>query len=468
LIALSVGLATSCTKDYVTGKRSFSMVSESDEIDMGREYDPILIAQMGLYDDGTLAEYINSLGQSLAATSHRTNLEYNFRLLDTPVLNAFAVPGGYVYVTRGILAYMNSEDELAGVMGHEVGHVAARHSAKQMSKGVVASGFGLFTAVGSVLPAVGSILMAPGELLLLKYSRSDEMQADQLGVEYATKLGYNARDMSNFFQTLDRMAADEEEKTPGFLSTHPDPGDRYARVNELTTEWQEKVDYQPRNLDPADFLGRIDGIVYGEDPRQGLIIGEVFYHPALRFQFPIPSKWKVANTPTYVLAVPPNQDAFVQLALGQGESHTAAANRFVEEGGVQIHRRQSGFVSGYPAELIESFAGSGSDQIRVLSYFIAKDGKVFVFHSLVAAVNYSKYIDSFVHIIEAFENVTDPSILNVKPRRVRIKLAPGDGSFADIAQRLGVSEDELPEVASMNGRLDDDFVRRGELIKVIE
>ena len=467
LVVFCLGLASSCTKDYVTGKQTFSVVSEDSELEMGAEYDPVLVAEFGLYDDQALADYIDHLGQSLAAVSHRTNLDYTFRLLDTPVLNAFAVPGGYVYVTRGILAYMNSEDELAGVMGHEVGHVAARHSAKQMSKGVVASGFGLFTAISRVLPRVGSILLMPGELLLLKYSRSDEIQADRLGVEYATKLGYNARDMSNFFQTLDRMAAGEEQ-TPGFLSTHPNPGDRYTKVNELTTEWQEKIDYQPLNLDPDDFLRRIDGIVYGGDPRQGFVDGNMFYHPELGFQIPIPSKWKVANAATYILIVSEKEDAYVQLSLGEASSPAEAADAFMEEGGIQLIRREPGFVNGLPAELVESMAGSGSDQIRILSYFIAKDDHVYVLHGVTATALYPGYVSKFVHTMEGFESVTDPAILSISPRRVRVKPAPRDGRFDEVARALGVSKDDMDDVVSMNGRLPDDEVRRGDLIKIIE
>jgi predicted Zn-dependent protease len=362
---------------------------------------------------------------------------------------------------------MNSEDELVGIMGHEVGHVAARHSAKQMSKGVVASGFGLFTAISKVLPTVGGILLIPGELLLLKYSRSDEIQADRLGVEYATRLGYDARDMSSFFQALDRMAA-EEEQTPGFLSTHPNPGDRYTNVNELTNEWQEKIDYQPLNLDPNDFLRRIDGIVFGEDPQQGFVGGNMFYHPALRFQLPVPPKWKVVNSAAYLLIVTEKEDAYMQLSLGETESPAEEADAFIEEGGIRLISRETDFVNRLPAEVVESVAGSGSDQLRILSYFIAKDEHVYVLHGVTSSPLYPDYAGVFVHTMEGFDTITNPAALNVSPRRVRVRPAPRNGRFDEVARALGVTKDDLDDVVSMNGRLPDDEVRKGDLIKIIE
>jgi len=216
VIALSlVIIMTACSKSYVDGKHEFMVVSEADEIEMGREYDPIVVAQYGLYEDEELAAYIDQLGQSIAGVSQRTNLDYTFRLLNTPMVNAFALPGGYLYVTRGILAYMNSEDEIAGVMGHEVGHVVGRHSAKQMSRSVVSSGFGVFTAVGRIAPTAGALLQAPGQIVLLKYSRDQEEQSDLLGVEYSTRLGYDAVQMAGFFESL--QSADG-----GFLRIAPE------------------------------------------------------------------------------------------------------------------------------------------------------------------------------------------------------------------------------------------------------
>ena len=245
LFALSCMSLVACSRDYVTGRPTFNLVSEEDEVKYGREYDRQVQDEYGTYDDEALVEYVDGIGQSLAAQSQRQNLAYTFRVLDSPVINAFALPGGYIYVTRGILVHLGSEDALAGVVGHEVAHVVARHSAKQMSRATVTSPLGK-------IPLVGGIISAPFDLMLLRYGRGQESQSDQLGVEYVTRLGYDAAQMSGFFDLLQRMDQGDGERVPTFLSTHPDPGDRSTKVRSMTEEWQGKIDYRPRNLDPDD------------------------------------------------------------------------------------------------------------------------------------------------------------------------------------------------------------------------
>jgi predicted Zn-dependent protease len=468
-IALSLMiLMSACSKSYVTGEQEFNLVSEAEEIEMGREYDPIVVAEYGLYNDEDLAAYIDQLGQSIAGVSQRTNLDYTFRLLDTPMVNAFALPGGYLYVTRGILAYMNSEDEISGVVGHEVGHVVGRHSAKQMSKSVVASGFGVLSAVSSVLPTAGALLQAPGQIVLLKYSRDQEEQADLLGVEYSTRLGYDAVQMAGFFESLNRMSEADGQRPPVFLSTHPDPGDRYERVSELTREWQEKIDYQPLNLDPNDFLRRIDGIVYGQDPRAGFERDNVFYHPTLRFQLPVPKDWSVQNTPTHVFLLNKDKTACIQLAIGKENEPGLEADLFVKEAEAAVIARESTTVNRLGAETVESTIGAGSDKLHILSYFIKKDGRVYAIHGFTTEKLYSQYVRAFSETSRGFDNVTDTKVLNVEPRRVRVKPAPTAGNLKNVLTALGVGEDDLEATAIMNGKELSTEVEKGVLIKVVE
>ncbi|UCH83296.1 MAG: M48 family metalloprotease, partial [Candidatus Latescibacterota bacterium] len=226
-----VAVHCGCSKDYVSGKQTFTLIDEDQEVAMGKEYDVQIVAEYGLYNDEDLAAYIDRIGQSIARVSHRPQLEYHFRVLDDGMLNAFALPGGYVYFPRGILAYFNSEDQLVGVMGHETGHVVARHSVKQMSNRVLFSGFGLTDRLAKAFPVVGGLATAPINIGLLKYSRDHEKQSDELGVEYSTRTGHDARHMADFFKLLSDMSEEGGQHTPTFLSTHPDPGDRYNRVN---------------------------------------------------------------------------------------------------------------------------------------------------------------------------------------------------------------------------------------------
>ena len=469
MIVLAAGLLiTGCSKSYVTGKSEFMMVSEVQEIEMGREYDPEIIAQFGLYDDEALADYVNGRGQEIAEISHRSNLDYTFRLLDSPMVNAFAVPGGYVYITRGILAYMNSEDEFVGVMGHEVAHVVARHSAKQMSRAVVASGFGLFNVVGSVLPTAGAILQVPGQLALLSYSRDQEEESDRLGVEYATRLGYDAALMAGFFETLKRMSEGDEHRTPQFLSTHPDPGDREVQIKQLASEWQQKIDYEPLGKDPDEFLRMLDGVVYGEDPRAGFVRDDIFYHPALRFQLPVPKDWDVLNTPERLAYLNEGKTACIILYIGKEKEPGIEADLFVKEAKVVVIKRETASVNDLGAEVVESTVGGGSDQLHLLSYFIKKGEYVYIIHSFTSEKMYPDFARVFSETSRGFANVTDEGVLNVKPRRIRIKAAPAAGTFKDVLLSIGVSEKDLEETSLMNGRMLSAETKKGALIKVIE
>ncbi len=461
-------LMTACSKSYVTGKSEFMMVSEEQEIEMGREYDPEVIAQYGLYEDEALAEYVNGRGQEIAKISHRSNLDYTFRLLDSPMVNAFAVPGGYVYITRGILTYMNSEDEFVGVLGHEVAHVVARHSAKQMSRSVVTSGFGLFNVVGSVLPAVGAMLQVPGTLALLSYSREQESESDRLGVEYATRLGYDAALMAGFFETLQRMSEKQEHRPPKFLSTHPDPGDRETEIKRMAGEWQQKIDYKPLDKDPDDFLRMLDGIVYGENPRAGFVMNDMFYHPALAFQLPVPKDWTVLNTPERLAFLNGGKTAGILLHIGKEKEPGIEADLFVKEAKAVVIKRETSSVNGLGAEVVESTVGGGSDQLHLLSYFIKKGEYVYIIHSFTTEKMYPNFVRVFSETSRGFANVSDPDVLNVQPRRVRVRKAPSAGTLKEALLSIGVSEDGLEEASLMNGRTLSARIEKGSLLKIVE
>jgi predicted Zn-dependent protease len=219
-------IISQCAINPVTGKKELMLLSKDQEIAMGRQSDPEIVAAYGLYPSSELQQFIKSEGQEMVKISHRPDIPYEFKILDSPVVNAFAVPGGYVYFTRGIMAHLNSEAEFAGVLGHEIGHIAARHSAKQYSRTMVAQ---LGITVGSLASEefgqFSDIATTGASLLFLKYGRDAERQSDKLGVEYCTKVGYDAHAMAGFFNTLQQLSG-SGESLPVFLSTHPDPGER--------------------------------------------------------------------------------------------------------------------------------------------------------------------------------------------------------------------------------------------------
>jgi len=458
----------SCTTDYVTGKKTFSLVGESQEIAMGKEADPEIVAEYGLYDDPALAAYVDGIGQSLAAKSQRADLAYTFRVLDSPVVNAFALPGGYVYVTRGILAHFNSEDQLAGVVGHEIGHVVARHGAEQMSRQQIAGlGLGLGAVFSETVRQYAEVASFGLQLMFLKFSRSQESESDMLGVEYSTKLGYDANEMAAFFGTLKRMGEQGGQSLPSFLSTHPDPGDRDVRVRELTKEWRSKVSTAPLNKNPYDYLKKVDGIVYGDDPRQGYTENQMFYHPSLRFQFPVPKDWQVVNSPSTLLMASPDKKALIQLRLAQGDSPAAAADAFISKNQVAVQTRESETIHGFPAVVVTSTGESEGMKIGIQSCFIQKDANVYAFHGYAESAAFSGYTAAFSQVWRGFEEARDPKVLGKKPSRLHVKQASKAGDLSSVLRGLGTPEKMLEDVAILNGRALTDRVEKGEWVKVV-
>jgi predicted Zn-dependent protease len=340
-----------CARNPVTGKRQFSLMSEGQEMALGKESDPQVLGEFGLYPDSAMQTYLDVRGQAMAKISHRPNLPFQFKVVDSDVVNAFAVPGGYVYFTRGIMAHFNSEAQLMGVLGHEIGHVTARHSAQQYTNQ-------MFTQVGLVVGMIafpkfqqfGDLASQGLQLMFLKFSRDHESQSDRLGVEYSSKLGYDAHEMAGFFSTLGRLSAGEDgsQRIPTFMSSHPDPGDRYNKVKAMATDFQLKNQGTYR-AERESYLRLIDGIVYGEDPRQGYVEGNTFYHPELKFQFPLPTGWKHVNTPSQIQMASPDQKAMMLMSLSNEKTLDAAAKGVVDQYKLRVLDQRNIQINGMQA-----------------------------------------------------------------------------------------------------------------------
>src|SRR5688572_17657137 len=227
IFLLSVFFLWTCARNPVTGQRQLVLISDSQEIAMGAEAHMAAEAEYGFVNQSAVQAYVQTAGSKLEEVSHRPNLDWHFTVVDSPVINAFAIPGGYVYFTRGILAYFNTEAELAGVMGHEIAHVTARHSVSQMSRATFAQlGLGAASIFSPTIGQLGQVASGALGLWFLKFGRDDEREADRVGVEYSAKAGYDPREASNFFDVLRRLSeAEDRETMPGWLSTHPDPGE---------------------------------------------------------------------------------------------------------------------------------------------------------------------------------------------------------------------------------------------------
>ncbi len=463
-------LIYSCALNPVTGRHELMLLSESDEINLGRKTDDQIIKEYGLYEDSRLSSYINEIGQRLARVSHRPHLSYHFKILDASVINAFAVPGGYVYLSRGILAALNSEAELAGVIGHEIGHIAARHSARQYSKAQLAQlGFGVGSIFTESIPILSSLAQLGVGMLFLKFSRDNEREADDLGVEYSTKAGYDATQMATFFEVLERMnPSSDRSGLPGWFSTHPSPEDRIKVVRRRAIEWQNRFALREMRINRDGYLKMIDGLVFGDDPQQGYIMENEFYHPILRFHFPVPPGWKVNNRPSQIQIVNESQDAIILFYFIKENFSINASRDFISKTGASVVRLERITIDGLPSHRLISDHRTQQGVLRVISYFIEKDRRVYVFHGLSSIGRFQNYLRVFDYTMGGFKELKDPRKINVHPNRISIRPARSSDTLGNILRSFGTPEDKLKEMALLNGGEINQFIIENTLIKVIE
>lgn len=465
---LLIGWLIACAINPVTGKRQLMLLSESDEVALGQQTDAEVIATYGLYDNAALTSYVNGVGQKMTKISHRPNLAYSFKVLDTDVVNAFAVPGGYIYVTRGILAYLNDEAELAGVLGHELGHVAARHTADNYTKQQLAQiGLTLGSVLSEKFRQYANIASFGVSMLFLKFSRDDERQADDLGVEYSSKALYDANRMATFFETLERMhEGSSSSGLPEWFSTHPNPENRIGAVRNKTREWQAKLAGSSFTVNRPQYLASIDGLVFGEDPRQGYVEASTFYHPSLKFQFAVPQGWTVNNTPAQVQMVSPNQDANLLFGLQGSAKAAAVANQFVTESSAAVMRSDAININTFPTQRVQSRIISQTDTLGVLSYFIQKGNDVYIFHGISAPNALSTWYNTFANAVGRFNNLTDAKRINVAPKVLKVQNGKNSTTLSTLLAANGVPSTDLEKFAVVNGMKLNDLVPASTKYKI--
>jgi predicted Zn-dependent protease len=470
MLALTFLCAVSCAVNPVTGERQLMLLSDADEAKLGSQTDVQIEQQYGVYEDSRLNSYVDDLGQRMTRLSHRPNLQYRFKVLDSPVVNAFAVPGGYVYFTRGILAYLNSEAELAGVMGHELGHITARHSAQQYSRAQVAQiGLGLGMLLSETLQKFGGAAQFGVQMLFMRFSRDNERQADDLGVEYSSKAGYDATHMARFFETLERMNPGADKSgLPGWFSTHPNPEDRIGAVRRKSMEWQGKLGMKAPKVNRNAYLRRIDGLALGEDPAQGYVEKNTFYHPALMFQFPVPDKWQVQNTHTMLRMLSQRQDAVMMLGFSGEGSPRQAAQRFVTQNRASVIESGGRRVNGLPAYRVVGRLNTQQGQLGVMAYFIENRGKVYIFQGLSTWSAFSGYRSLFENSMRGFRRPAHPERLRRKPSRIAVRSVRKGGALRQVLKSMGAGEDDLHTLALLNGMQLDHHVQAGTLLKMVE
>jgi predicted Zn-dependent protease len=408
-----------CATNPVTGRRELSLISESQEIQMGQQAAQEASQAMGVVQNQALQTYVSSLGAALARGSERPNLPWSFTVVDDHAVNAFALPGGPVFVTRGILTHMNSEAQLVSVLGHEIGHITAKHSVRQLSRAQLAQ-IGLIGAiiVKPELATFGDLASQSLGLLFLKFGRDDETQADDLGFRYMVAARYEPREMAEMFRTLQRLGSGGEGKVPEWLSTHPDPGNRVQQ----TLSRIQAAGTLPAGLqvDRDEFLQKVNGMVFGADPRQGFFRGTTFMHPDLRFRFDFPNGWQTQNLAQAVVGGSPQQDAIVTLTLAGTTAPSTALQQFVGQQGIQSGGASSSSINGLQAAHANFAAQTEQGVLEGLVAFVSLDGRTYRLLGYAPQQRASAYATVFRQAIGSFQRLTDPAALAVKPAVVRL------------------------------------------------
>ena len=422
LAAAGMMLALSaCATNPATGGRMLSLVSERQEIEMGQEAKLAIPAAYGLYDDEDLQAYVDSVGQALAAVSERPDLPWSFEIVDDPVINAFALPGGPIFLARGIMLHFNSEAEMASVLGHELGHITARHIVEALSRQQLVGGLlgaGMILAPG--IRPFGDILGGAAGLMFLKYGRDDERQSDLLGHRYMTRLGYDPDMATEMFRILERQREASGSSIPEWQSSHPDPGDRV-----VAAEARAEADGHPGGIvRREEYLRRVDGMVYGEDPMQGYFHEDRFLHPELLFQMDFPAGWARQNAPSAVTAVSQGEDAIIQMTLAPDQSPRQAADQFYDQEGVTSTGSGSRTINGLSAIMGGFRARTRNGTLEGVVLWIRHDDLTYQVIGYTSASRFGQYSPQFERTMESFARLTDNRWIDVEPKRIDIVEVP--------------------------------------------
>ncbi|MFP2932364.1 M48 family metalloprotease [Pyxidicoccus sp. 3LG] len=452
---------TTCVRNPATGKRMLSLVSQDEEISLGKQGAQDVRQSIGLLDDAKVQDYVAAVGLPMAKRSERPELPWTVQAVDDPVVNAFALPGGPVFVTRGLLTHLNSEAELASVLGHEIGHITARHSVEQLSQAQLAQ-VGL--VVGSVLSEdiakYGGLAAAGLQLLFLKYGRDDERQSDELGFRYMLESGYDVRDAANVFETLGRVGETAGGSAlPAWLSTHPDPGERVQTARQRAE--QANVDFSRLKQGRDEYLAMLQGMAYGPDPRQGFFRGNVFLHPGLRFQLTFPQGWKTANQTQAVLAVSPREDAILGLAPAGNVAPQDALRKFLTQQGIQP---LDVAPTGYPPGTAYFQAQTEQGVVRGVTTFLSHAGTTLQLLGYTPAEALPTYDDAFRATFSSFGELTDPAALAVQPARLELVKLDAPMTVQQLQERYP-STIPVEELALINGVRPGDTLPAGRTVK---
>ena len=426
---------------------------------------------MGLLDDRQFLPYLDALGQRLAKESPRQDVTHRFHVVDMAEPNAFALPGGYVYVSRGLLALVNSEDELAGVVGHEIGHVAARHTVQKISRqGPFAVVFGIASGLaGIVSPLAANIIGGVGDLtqglLFSPYSRSQETEADRVGQEMAAQAGWDPAALSTFLNTLEREVdlMSKEPRKPSFFDSHPATPDRVKKTAEHGKELKP-ASRAPISATHESFLARLDGMVYGQRAANGIFEGRTFLHPDMNFHVQFPEKWQHENTPQKIVAAAPNGDAAVVVgAVAEGTDPLDGAREVEKKTKSDVVAKTEKLTIGDLPAAHTQIKADGNATLDIT--WIAHGGLIYQVAGLAPTRQFDTLQALFHSVAHSFRPLSASERAGIREQRIRLVKAQAGESIEALATRTN-STWKKEQIAVMNNLAAGDQLKEGQVIKV--
>jgi predicted Zn-dependent protease len=460
-----------CGSNPATGQQSLLGMSEDQEVQVSKQEHPKILAEFGgEYDDPEVQRYISSLGELLAKTSERPDLPWRFTVLDTPQVNAFALPGGYIYITRGLLALASSEAEVASVLAHEIGHVAARHSSQRQGRATMV---GLGAALAGILTGSGEIAQignAIGAGYVQKFSRDQELQADTLGVRYMARANYDPGAAVSFLRKMQgetRLRALEAGKDPeeaeqvNWMSSHPRTADRVEQAieNADVTRVSNPI------VEEDTYLSKIDGMVYGDDPAQGVVRGRTFIHPELQFEFEVPRGFQISNQPSQVLAQAQEGDGLI--AFSRARVQGSLRDWFLDHPKAQfedVERIDVNGMEGATGVTQGAVNGEKADLRVVLIRFDRETVYQFIFAT---PPGQGRYDRAFRETTYSFRKLSRSEASGFQPERVEVVTVRQGDTVDSLARRMGDDKFAEERFRLLNGLDQDDRLRPGDKVKII-
>ncbi len=481
IFLLLMQLLHGCAMNPVSGKQDIVLMSEKQEIAIGRRNHPQILAHYGRYDDPDLQAYVTQVGNRLAAQSHRSELVYRFTVLDSDEVNAFALPGGYIYITRGLMAYLNSEAELAAVLGHEIGHVTARHSVRQQTA-ATAAGLG-YTLASIFVPELGNsqsqnLYGLLSNALLSGYGREHELEADRLGAEYLQRTGRDPgamltvigvlKEQEQFAHQQARAEGRDYQGYHGLFATHPDHDTRLQEVVNAARliQTSETSDSEAR----ATYLAKIDGMVFGDSAHQGIRRGNHFHHAPMGFSLTLPEGWSIKNLPDRIIAIAPAGKAQLQIEV-EDINKRISPREFIHQRLGLKHLQQGRKIT---ANGLDGYSGltplrtqAGNRTGRVSVVYLDQQAYIFtgaaVDESIAARVD-----EQFLDTARSLHRITTAERKLAQPLRLQIATARRNTNYMKLAAESPIDSYAEAYLRLLNGHYPTGQLQAGTLYKIVD